>query len=135
MKFSQNGWIVFAVAVVLALLVRFTLTGTGQIVGAVAILGLAGLIYKLTVLVDEFRLKIAMGVGIIGEEFAISEIEACRVYDGTIGFGFRRTNRHVIYNIASKRAVEVVVKGKVRTVLIGCDNPEELVDAINQYMR
>ncbi len=135
MKLTQNGWVVIVVTALLALAVRLALTGPAQIVTAVILLALASLVYKMTILIDEFRVKFSMGIGIIGDEVAISDIESCQVFDGTIGWGIRNNSRVVIYNINSKRAVELAVKGRRKKILIGCDNPEDLVEAIHSYMK
>jgi len=135
MKLTQNGWVVIVVTALLALVVRLALTGPAQIVTAVVLLALASLVYKMTILIDEFRVKFTMGIGIIGDEVPIRDIECCQVFEGTIGWGFRYNGREVVYNINSKRAVELVVKGRSRKILIGCDNPEELVEAIHSYMK
>ncbi|MGV8829486.1 MAG: hypothetical protein ACWA6U_14345 [Breznakibacter sp.] len=135
MKFTQNGWVVMLMTALLAIVVRLALTGPAQIVVAIVLLALAALVYKMTILIDEFRVKFSMGIGIIGDEVAISDIESCRVFDGTIGWGIRYNSREVVYNINSKQAVELSVKGRSRKILIGCDNPEELEEAIRSFMK
>ena len=135
MKLTQNGWVVMLITALLAIVVRLTLTGPAQIVVAIVLLALASLVYKMTILIDEFRVKFSMGIGIIGDEVAISDIESCRVFDGTIGWGIRFNGGEVVYNINSKRAVVLAVKGRPRKILIGCDNPEELVETIHSFMK
>jgi hypothetical protein len=135
MKFTQNGWIVLGIALLLLLAIKFLIPGTAQIVSTVVVIALAGLVYKMTVLVDQFRFKVSMGVGVFNDEVALFDVVACRVYDGTVGFGYRRTKSHIIYNINSKRAVEIVVKDRQQTILVGCDNPEEIAEQLQQYLK
>lgn len=135
MKFSQNGWVVLVAALILLVIIKFALPGAIQIVAAVVIIALVGLVYKMTIIIDEFRFKITMGVGLLGDEVPVRDIESCKVYDGNLSFGPRRNDKYVIYNINSKRAVEIAVKGKQRAILIGCDNPEELVDTFKEFIR
>ena len=135
MKFTQNGWVVMLMTALLAIVVRLALTGPAQIVVAIVLLALAALVYKMTILIDEFRVKFSMGIGIIGDEVPMRDIESCQVFDGTIGWGIRNNDQEVVYNINSRRAVVLTVKGRRKKILIGCDNPEELVEALKAYMK
>ena len=122
-------------AAVLLLVFRLLSTGIFQIVGSIVVLALAALIYKMTILIDEFRLKFSMGVGIIGDEILMGQIESCCVYPQPIGWGIRFNSEMSVYNITSKQAVEIVIKNQRKRILIGCDNPDEVVEAIQSYIK
>lgn len=135
MKLIQNGWPIIIVAALLAVVSKFLLPGLTHIIVVVLLVTMAAMIYKLTVIVDEFRFKISMGIGILSDEAPVQDIISCVIYDRRISRGYRITQEAVIYNFNSNKAVEVTIRDKKRKILIGCDNPEELQEIIRGYMK
>jgi hypothetical protein len=87
----------------------------------------------LTVDINDDRLEIRFGTGVIRKKFALKEIESCQVVKNPwyYGWGIRLTPQGWLYNVSGSYAVEIKMKtGK--KYRIGTDVPNELEQAIRQ---
>jgi hypothetical protein len=90
----------------------------------------------LTVRVDRERVQIAFGLGFPSFSFALSEIMRVKAVHNPVrmGIGIHFIGNGMIYNIAGREGVEITFTNG-RRAIIGTDEPEALVQAIQQGRR
>ena len=91
------------------------------------------LFYSLTVEISNNHLGIHFGVGIVKKRFEIKDIEKAypvrnRWY---YGWGIRLIPQGWLYNVSGLDAIEIVMSSGKR-YRIGTDQPNELVQAVNE---
>jgi hypothetical protein len=87
--------------------------------------------YKLTVVVGDSSVKLAMGAGLIKKELFFSDIASAGMSGSTLikGWGIRYLGDGWLYNVNSLAAVELKLKNG-RRCLIGTDEPAALLAAL-----
>ena len=82
---------------------------------------------------DGVRLK--YGIGLISLKFKMDEVESLESIKTPwyYGLGIRITPKGILYNIQGLKAVRIhyLKDGKSKKVMIGTDEPEELMKALN----
>lgn len=122
-------WIVLAGALALAML--FTPIRSVSIIFSIALLVVWLMLTKLTVLIDDARLTIKFGPGVVRKSFPLSEITACAAVRNSwlCGWGIHYTSNGWLYNIYGLDAVELTfASGK--KARIGTDDPQGLAAAV-----
>jgi hypothetical protein len=94
------------------------------------------LFYSLTVEIDETKLIVKFGFGIINKKFILKDIESCHTVKNHwyYGWGIRITPHGWLYNISGFDAVEIKMKNG-KTYRIGTDEPKNLERAIMQAIQ
>ncbi|MCD4705962.1 hypothetical protein K8R61_02675 [bacterium] len=94
------------------------------------------LFYSLTVEIDETRIVVKFGFGIINKKFVLKDIESCRVVRNYwyYGWGIRWTPHGWLYNISGLSAVEIQMKNG-KKYRIGTDEPKNLEHVIIQTIK
>ena len=94
------------------------------------------LFYSLTVEIDETRLIIKFGFGVINKKFILKNIESCHAVRNPwhYGWGIHWTPRGWLYNISGLSAVEIQMKNG-KKYRIGTDEPKRLEHAITQVIK
>ncbi len=85
--------------------------------------------YKLKIVVDELKINVIYGVGLVHFKIKPEAIHSIKVVKvpWMYGLGIRYTSKGMLYNIQGRNAVEISYwDGKEKTVLIGCKDPLEL---------
>ena len=92
------------------------------------------LFYQLTVEINGSTVKLTYGIGVIKFKFEIDQLLSVREIKMPwyYGWGIRVTPKGMLYNIHGFKAVEIryFSKGKEKSVMIGTDEPELLVQAV-----
>jgi hypothetical protein len=86
---------------------------------------------RLTVRVGKGEISWRFGLGLLEHRIPLAEVVAATVVTNPIwsGYGVRRLSNGWLYNVAGRRAVELVLRDG-RRVRIGSDEPELLLGAI-----
>ena len=138
-KHTQIGYLIIIALIIPSLVLFFamTLTEFTQILPIVFITLLIALalFYSLTVEIDETRLIIKFGFGVINKKFILKNIESCHIVRNPwyYGWGIRITPHGWLYNISGLSAVEIQIKGK--KYRLGTDEPKNLEQAIAQEIK
>jgi len=139
---TQHGWpirIAFGVAAV-ALLALPALQPLDQpapraalVAGAVVAVVLGLLWSRMTIRVDDDRLRWSFGPGWPRFSLPLAEIESVEVTRTTFwqGVGIHRTRSGWVYNVATGDAV-LVTRANGKRTLLGCDEPRRLMAAIDR---
>lgn len=104
------------------------------VVPAIILLITALLFWKLTVTVDDTKIRAAFGPGFIYKETPLSEVQSCepmrvRFWDG---WGIHLTRHGWLYNVSGRNAVAITLRHGKR-FCVGTDEPQELVAAIRRF--
>ncbi len=93
------------------------------------------LFFSLTVEADEKNLQIRFGPGLIRKNFLLHEIQAYQAVKNHwyYGWGIRRIAHGWLYNVSGLEAIELQMSSG-KTYRIGTDEPEQLVQAIQQIL-
>ena len=94
------------------------------------------LFYSLTVEIDETKLIVKFGFGVIKKKFILKDIESCHAVKNHwyYGWGIRITPHGWLYNISGLSAIEIKMKNG-KTYRIGTDEPKNLERAITQAIK
>lgn len=146
-KHSQFGKIIIllvilleaiTVAIVMAWFSRSEINSLVPILLPVEFVALILLLFffRLTVVIEERRLMISFGIGILRKSWNLDEIVSVTSVRNKwwYGFGIRLTPYGWLYNIAGLKAVEIEKKNG-KTFRIGTDEPEVLKTAIDTARR
>ncbi len=95
------------------------------------------LFYKLNIKIKENQIKITYGIGLIRIRIRpekVFDLETFRV-PWYWGMGIRLTPKGWLYSLNSFKAVIIKygIKGKIKKILIGTPDPEQLKSAIEHY--
>jgi hypothetical protein len=106
------------------------------IFGFPVIMFLTGLLfYKLNVSIEKDGVRLKYGIGLISLKFKMDEVESLESIKTPwyYGLGIRITPKGILYNIQGLKAVRIhyLKDGKSKKVMIGTDEPEELMKALN----
>ena len=105
------------------------------LVGALGLMVVYLLMFSLTVEVDCCRVRVRFGVGLLGFNYKLKEIESVKTVRNRVwyGWGVRWFPGGVLLNVYGLDGVELTFKdGRVRR--IGSDRPKELAEAISRHL-
>ena len=133
-RHTQIGWQVYGVLIPVTLVLMYALVTRDAAVFAilVMILMLAFAFFGwLTVDIDDKRLRIAFGVGLVRRSISLPTIRAFAPVRNRwyYGWGIRLTPHGILYNVSGLDAVELLLDDG-RRVRVGTDEPEALVRAL-----
>lgn len=91
---------------------------------------------SLTIEIDETKLTIRFGLGIVSKNFGLEDIRSCRVVKNPWYYGWRisLTPHGWLYNISGLSSVEILMKNG-KKYRLGTDEPERLKSAIKQIIK
>ncbi|MFH1687948.1 MAG: hypothetical protein ABIE70_10580 [bacterium] len=129
---TQNAWWVLMLVVLVSVLVIVLVADDPSAPPEAALLALLPLFvgvqfYRLNVVVDDYHLRIAYGIGLIRVAWPLAEIKACRQVRNQFwyGWGIRWYPGGLLFNVTGLDAVEIILSsGKKRR--IGTDDPAAL---------
>jgi len=136
---TQFGWVTLGTTLVILPVVAAGLLhsdlATLMFVGAIIAL-MATLFGWLTVDIDDRRVLLKMGIGVIRRTIPLNAIRAFAPVTNRwyYGWGVRFTPYGMLYNVSGLRAVEILFDNG-RRVRIGTDEPEALVRALSGATR
>ncbi|HEY6162214.1 MAG TPA: hypothetical protein VI112_13360 [Bacteroidia bacterium] len=86
----------------------------------------------MTVSVDEERISIKYGTGLVKKNIPLADVSDCKKVRNKwwMGWGIRIGPGFTLYNISGLDAVELTLKDKTRKIRIGTEEPDELCAAI-----
>lgn len=142
-KYTQLG--TFSIVVMLSAIIFCTgllfVTGFDEAMPAI-ILGFVILtfiiclliFYKLTIIIDNTNLTFIMGIGLIRESYALSDIENCTPVRNSamLGVGIRMTPSGWLFNVSGLSAIELTFKNRKTKIRIGTDKPEEIAAVVRE---
>jgi len=136
---TQTGWIIIGIFVPVFLFLILGNPGEALYPGLILFLAVAVLVLLLfgsmTVFMDEQRVGIRFGIGIIRKHFALEEIESFRTVRNRwyYGWGIRYFPGGTLYNVSGLSAVELLLRSG-KHVRIGTDEPEALKQALQRVL-
>lgn len=94
------------------------------------------LFYGLRVSVDDTKIKVAFGIGLISKTIRINEIKSVEVVRNPwyYGWGIRIIPGGWLYNVSGWYAVELKFKNSKKVFRIGTANPQDLKNAIESRL-
>ena len=103
------------------------------VITAILLLTITGF-YKLTVKIDNEKLRASFGIGLIRKEVSISEIASCAPIRirWWYGWGIHFTPYGWLYNISGWDAVAIALRDG-RKFALGTNDPHGLVTAIRRF--
>jgi hypothetical protein len=112
------------------------LTTSGFLIVNAVFLIIYLLFYGMTTIVNDERIIIIYGVGIIRIHLKLKDVKAMREVTNPIyaGWGIRFMAGGTIYNINGRKALELKFHNKSRFVRIGSKNPSVLMEAIDDRL-
>ena len=142
-KRTQIGWLVIAFIVpMIAFLVVLYVNQWGDnpipfwpfiLIASLFVIAIL-LFYKLTIEIDGNTLKLTYGIGIIKFKIRIDQLLSVEEVRNPwyYGWGIRITPKGMLYNIHGFKAVAIKYfkDGKEKSVMVGTDEPDELLRAI-----
>ena len=134
-RHTQYGWFTLGTTLLMFPVAAVALWSTdpATLVFASIAIVLVGLLFGwLTVDIDNRRLLIKMGIGLIRRAIPLSSIRAFAPVTNRwyYGWGVRLTPYGMLYNVSGLRAVEILFESG-RRVRIGTDEPDALVRALS----
>ncbi|MFN2443552.1 MAG: hypothetical protein ABR517_12780 [Thermoanaerobaculia bacterium] len=139
----QTGWtLIFPLLVVvggLALLI-VSVVPHGQWMEAIALVSIPLIIilffFSLSVEVNETRIVVRFGIGLLRKTVHLHEVSKCEVVRNPwwYGWGIHYTPRGWLYNISGFDAVELTLESG-KTLRIGSDEPDALCNAIRARLK
>ena len=105
------------------------------LIGLIILLIVLGIFSRLTVTVDDQRIKVQFGLSIVRKSLLLKEIETHRVVKNPwyYGWGIRFTPRGWLFNVSGFSAIELQMKnGKLYR--IGTDDPINLAEALDENL-
>lgn len=141
-RHTQIGWVILLVlgGVILAIsLAYFNKPHHADWIGysILAVLGVAAVLFStLTVIIRDSSIHIRFGPGLIRKEFALKEIEGCRIVKTPwyYGWGIRKIPKGRLFNVSGLMSVELTMKDGMK-YRIGTDDPEKLAQAVEQSLQ
>lgn len=133
-KHTQFGWYILipvAIAVILSGIFGIIHSITYLWILSIALFIAALLFSTLTVGIDDKKIQIAFGIGIVRKSFLFENIQSASSVRNRwwYGWGIRITPHGWLFNVSGLYAVELKMKnGKIYR--IGTDEPQKLLDAI-----
>ena len=134
-KHTQIGYLIIIALIIPLLILFFAMSATEftqvfPIVFSTLLIALA-LFYSLTVEINETKLIVKFGFGVINKKFILKDIESCHIVKNHwyYGWGIHWTPHGWLYNISGFDAVEIKMKNG-KTYRIGTDEPKNLERAI-----
>lgn len=90
------------------------------------------LFFGMRVAVDETKIKISFGIGLISKTIKIGEVKSTEIVRNPwyYGLGIHFIPHGMLYNISGRNAVELKFKNSKKLIRIGTANPQELKNAI-----
>lgn len=141
---TQPGWIMIVIMPLLSFYIALSyyfqwgdepMTETSTLIFVVVFLLVMLFFYNLTISVKGRVIQAKFGIGLIKFNFNIEELHQVEIIriPWWYGWGIRFTPQGMLYNIWGRQAVKVTFtsKGKKKTVLLGTEEPEELLRHIN----
>jgi hypothetical protein len=94
------------------------------------------LFFGINVAVDETKIKVSFGIGLISKTIKMKEIKSVEIVSNPwyYGWGIKFIPRGMLYNIAGKQAVELKFKRSKEIIRIGSAFPQELKNAIASHL-
>lgn len=134
-RHTQFGWFTLGTTLLVFPVAAAALWSTDPAMlafASIAIVVVGSLFGWLTVDLDNRRLLIKMGIGLIRRAIPLSSIRAFAPVTNRwyYGWGVRLTPYGMLYNVSGLRAVEILFENG-RRVRIGTDEPEALVRALS----
>lgn len=141
-RHRQTGWTLvlplLLVVGALSLLI-VSIVPHGEWMEAIALVSIPLVIilffFSMTVEVDDQRVQVRFGVGLVRKSIALESIASCEPVRNPwwYGWGIHYTPRGWLYNISGFDAVELTLQ-EGKTLRIGTDEPEALCDAIRRRL-
>ena len=105
------------------------------LISMIIVLIVLGIFSRLTVTVDDQRIKVQFGLKIIRKSFPLKEVEAYRLVKNPwyYGWGIRYTPRGWLYNVSGFSAIELQLTNGKR-YRIGTDDPDNLAEALDKAL-
>jgi hypothetical protein len=134
-RHTQFGyWSLIAVIILLAVIAYDVYTSgwdSPPYLGILVILIMLGLFINLTISINDEKITLSYGMGLIKKSFALQDIvESYQVRNPFYyGWGIRRTPHGWLYNISGLDAVEIVLANG-KKYRLGSDEPEKLSSVI-----
>jgi hypothetical protein len=143
MKTNQFSWlftIVFTLIIMFHLLLYFFFhkqSFTSMMIILVVVIIVFLLFYKMTIEVDEQKITISFGIGLIKRQVALNSIATVDTVSNSViqGWGIRYGHDYVLYNVGGTKAIEITFKDGGRKIRIGSKNPEILLNYIKALIR
>ena len=138
-RHTQFGWVTLGASLLIFPVLGAALwrSDPATLVFVAAIVGAMAMLFGwLTVDIDDRRLLLKMGIGLIRRTIPLSAIHAFAPVTNRwyYGWGVRFTPYGMLYNVSGLRAVEILFDNG-RRVRIGTDEPEALVRALSDATR
>jgi len=138
-RHTQFGWVTLGASLLILPVLGAALwkSDVTTLVFVTAIVGVMAMVFGwLTVCIDDRRLLMKMGIGLIRRSIPLSDIRAFAPVTNRwyYGWGVRFTPYGMLYNVSGLRAVEILFDSG-RRVRIGTDEPEALVRALTDATR
>lgn len=134
-RHTQFGyWSLIAVIILLAVIAYDVYTSgwnSPPYLGILVILIMLGLFINLTISINDEKIILSYGIGLIKKSFALQDIVECNQVRNPFyyGWGIRRTPHGWLYNISGLDAIEIVLANG-KKYRIGSDEPEKLSSVI-----
>ena len=137
-RHTQLGWFMLGLDVVLLLLVGIPAARSGQPalwVGAALIAVIAILFSTLTVEVTGEAVRFWFGPGVLRRTVPFPALAGAEISSAPwwYGIGIRFTPTGLMYNVATGRTVDLVLRSGKR-MRVGTDEPEALLEAVRTAM-
>ena len=136
---TQVGYLIIVAIAAAMIAIGIILATSGINVIAIAVLVVLAvalvLFPSLTVTVWKEELIVQFGLGVIRKRFRLNEIQSCQAIriPWYYGWGIRLTPRGMLFRVSGFHAVHIkLTSGK--EYVIGTDVPQELEEAINQFI-
>jgi len=136
-KHTQTGYLMISVLAAALIgigimLAKSEINAIAIVVAVIVALAL-WLFSSLTVTIDDSKLEVRYGPGLIRIPFKLGEIESYQSVKNQwyYGWGIRLTPHGMLYNVSGLQAVEIRMKSG-KKYRIGTDVPQELEGAIQQ---
>ncbi len=137
----QIGWLIFIVLIpvlVISYLCFKYQWGTNPpdivtyIILVIVFASILLIFFGMKVSVDETKIKVSFGIGLISITIKINEIKSVEIVRNPwyYGWGIRFIPHGMLYNITGKQAIELKFKNSKKIIRIGSAHPEELKNAI-----
>lgn len=132
---TQLGYWSFIAMVILLAVIAYDVVSSGwdspPYLGVLIILIVLGLFANLNISVDDEKIILKYGIGLIKKRFLLNRIVDCYQVRNPFyyGWGIRRTPHGWLYNISGLDAVEIVLDNG-KKYRLGSDEPEKLCSVI-----
>ncbi len=135
-QFAKTLMIILSLGTIICLILATQQSHRYISLGVALLLFICGIIFsRLSIEVTDEDLRWKFGSGLIQKTVKLSEIEAVEITRTTLieGWGIHLTRRGWLYNISGWKAVVIKLKQN-QQFLLGTDEPEKLVSAIQQQL-